>query len=268
MKTDRALVLMYHRIGEVRTAAEARYSITASRFAEHMHALSRRGYRAVPVEALVAWIGGGPPLRGRDFVLTFDDGFLGVRDHALPVLEQLGWPFAVFLVTDMLGGVDAWQRNDGSTGGRQALLSAADVRAMGLRGGSFHSHTRRHLSLPTLGDGELADELIGSRNALSALLGAGAGDGDTYLAYPYGHVDDRVAAAARQAGYKAGFSVQSGFNRRGTDPFRIRRLDVFGTDTPGMLLRKLRFGSNDGGLGATLRYYARRISGRLTARSA
>ena len=49
--------------------------------------------------------------------------------------------------------------------------------------------------------------------------------------------------------------MQPGFNRGDVNPFRVRRLDVFGTDTPRMLLRKLQLGSNDGSLRGALGYY-------------
>lgn len=260
----RTVVLMYHRVGEIDQPSEARYCATPERFDAQMQALAKNGYRAVPVEALVAWFDGGPALRARDFVLTFDDGFRGVLDHALPTLEKLGWPFTVFLVTDLLGGVDAWRRNDGTAGGKYPLLGAEDLQDMARRGASFHSHTCRHASLPTLGDTELQAELALSRAALTRLLGPG----ERYIAYPYGHADDRVVAAARHAGYKAGFSVQSGFNRQNVDRFRIRRLDVAGTDTPAMLLRKMRLGSNDGSRMASARYVAHRIAARLGGRPA
>jgi peptidoglycan/xylan/chitin deacetylase (PgdA/CDA1 family) len=253
---DRTLILMYHRVGRVAGAAELKYCIAPDRFAAQMHLLAKRGYRAVPIDAFVQWLHGGPPLKAGDFVLTFDDGFLDVREHALPVLAQLGWPFTVFLVTDLLGGVDAWKRNDSRDGGQHPLLSANDVLAMREHGASFHSHTRRHVSLPTLDDAALATELSGSRAALSGLLG----DGAYYLAYPYGHLDDRVESAARAVGYKAAFSVQPGFNRKDVNPFRIRRLDVFGTDTPTMLLRKMQLGSNEGSLRTTLGYCWRRMA--------
>jgi hypothetical protein len=57
--------------------------------------------------------------------------------------------------------------------------------------------------------------------------------------------------------------VQPGFNRRGVDPFRIRRLDIFGTDTPAMLLRKIKFGSNDGTFLHAVRYLVSRARARL-----
>jgi hypothetical protein len=72
-----------------------------------------------------------------------------------------------------------------------------------------------------------------------------------------------VAEAARRAGYRGAFSTQPGFNRREVDRFRIRRIDVYGTDTPAMLLRKVRLGTNDGTLSALARYYAGRVKARL-----
>ena len=84
-----------------------------------------------------------------------------------------------------------------------------------------------------------------------------------HLAYPYGRYDDRVLCAAQAAGYRSAFSVQPGFNRRGIDRFRLRRLDVFGTDSAAALRRKITLGSNDGSLTHSLRYAGNRILARL-----
>lgn len=257
---DRVAVLMYHRVGPIECTAEERYVVTADRFAAQMQALADAGYHAVRVKDLVDWLDGGPALRPGSFVITFDDGYLGVREHALPVLRRLGWPFSVFIVTDQLGGRDDWARFDPLAAGGHPLLGAADLLAMRANGASFHSHSRSHASLPRLDDATLAAELSGSREALIALLGEGAAD---YLAYPYGHVDARVVSAAHAAGYRAGFSVQPGFNQRGTPGFQIRRLDVFGTDTPRQLVRKVELGSNDGHWHRALKYYWRQATGSL-----
>jgi peptidoglycan/xylan/chitin deacetylase (PgdA/CDA1 family) len=249
---------MYHRVGETRNAWEARYAIPPERFAAHMCRLADTGHRAVDVDALMAWLEGGTPLPEGAFLLTFDDGFRGVRDHALPVLERLGWPFTVFLVSDLIGGEDVWTRSINPDGRCFPLLGPADIRDMQRRGCSFHSHTRSHASLPSLDDAALAAQLQGSRDSLSALLGQPV----DYLAYPFGHLDERVEAAARAAGYRAAFSTQPGFNRRDVNRYRIRRIDVFGTDTAAMLGRKIRLGSNDGSLGHALRYYLGRAARR------
>lgn len=255
----RVPVLMYHRVGEAHNDWEARYCIAPANFAAHMQALARKGFRAVEIDALVSWLEGGPPLPEGALVVTFDDGFRGVREHALPVMERLGWPFTVFLVSDLIGQEDYWTRASNPDGVTYPLLDAGEIHDMQQRGVSFHSHTRSHASLPTLDDDALAAELTGSRQALAELLGHEV----AYLAYPFGHVDERVVAATRAAGYRAAFSTRSGFNRRDVNRYQIRRIDVYGTDSPAMLLRKVRLGCNDGSLGHTARYYLERIKSRL-----
>ncbi len=258
-QATRVPVLMYHRVGDASNDWEARYGISAANFSAHMQAVASNGYRAVSTDDLITWLGGGPALPHGAIVITFDDGFRGVRDHAVPVLERLGWPFTVFLVSDLIGADDVWTRDSNPAGRVHPLLNADEIRDMQQRGASFHSHTRTHASLPALDDQQLADQLSGSREVLASLL-----DHDVpYIAYPFGHLDERIEAATRAAGYRAAFSTQPGFNRQDVNPYRIRRLDVFGTDTPRMLLRKIRFGSNDGSLRHAARYYLDRAKTRL-----
>ena len=252
-------VLMYHRVGEAHNEWESRYAISPGNFAAHMESLARKGYRAVGIDALVGWLEGGPSLPEGSLLVTFDDGFRGVREHALPVMERLDWPFTVFLVSDLIGGEDIWTRVSNPAGVTYPLLDAQEIQDMQMRGVSFHSHTRSHASLPTLDDDQLSAQLAGSRQVLSGLLGHEV----PYIAYPFGHLDDRVEAAARAAGYRAAFSTQPGFNRRDVSRFRIRRIDVYGTDTPNMLLRKVKLGSNEGSLGHAARYYLDRLKSRL-----
>jgi peptidoglycan/xylan/chitin deacetylase (PgdA/CDA1 family) len=254
------IVLMYHRVGPAGNAWEARYAISPDCFESHMLALARQGHRAVPLEALCEWLEGGAPLPAGAFVLTFDDGFRGVREHALPILERLRWPFTVFLVTDLVGGEDVWTRASNPDRVTYPLLNAEEILDMQRRGVGFHSHTCSHASLPGLDDSQLMRELGESRTALQHLLGRPV----NFLAYPFGHVDERVAAAARSAGYRAAVSTQPGFNRQDVDRFHIRRIDVFGTDTTSMLLRKVRLGTNDGTFSNLAHYYLGRAKARLS----
>jgi len=258
-RSEGVIVLMYHRVGAARNDWEARYAISPARFEAHMLAMARHGRHAVSVDALHEWLEVGAPLPPGAFVLTFDDGFRGVREHALPVLERLRWPFTVFLVSDRIGEEDVWTRASNPDRTTYPLLDAEEVLDLQRRGVALHSHTCSHASLPALDDDELRRELVESRSALERLLERPV----DYLAYPFGHLDERVAVAARSAGYRAAFSTQPGFNRRDVDRFRIRRIDVYGTDTPAMLLRKVRLGTNDGTLSNLARYYVGRARARL-----
>jgi peptidoglycan/xylan/chitin deacetylase (PgdA/CDA1 family) len=259
-QASRVPVLMYHRVGTARNDWEARYAVAPQVYAGHMQALAGKGYRVVSIDALVAWLEGGAQLPEGSLVVTFDDGFRGVREHALPVMERLGWPFTVFLVSDLIGQQDHWTRDANPAGVTYPLLDADEIRDMQGRGVSFHSHTRSHARLPQLDDADLADQLEGSRRRLAGLLGHDV----PYLAYPYGLLDERVEAVTRRAGYRAAFSTQPGFNRSDVNRFRIRRLDVYGTDTPTMLLRKVHLGTNDGSVAHFARYFLGRLTRRLT----
>lgn len=255
MNTQRVPVLMYHRLGESHNDWEKKYCVSPERFREHMQLLAKQGYHAVGINDFMDWMKGQRVLPEGSFLLTFDDGFLGIHDHAAAVLEPLKWPATVFLVSGLTGLCDEWCRDHNPSGATYPLLDQGHIESLRQRGFSFHSHTRSHPDLTSLSAPHLADELSGSRDDLTELLGEPV----DYLAYPYGRYNAEVVGAAESAGYTAAFSVQPGFNRPDTDRFRIRRIDVFGTDTAAMLGRKIRFGSNDGTWKMSVLYYAKRF---------
>jgi len=256
---SRVTVLMYHRVGEAQNDWERRYCVSPGRFASHMRALRRRGMRPCPVQDFVGWLEGTGTLRQGSFVLTFDDGFLGLYEHVFPLLSQLGWPATVFLVSGLIGKQDAWTGRENPSGKTYALLGRREIQEMARAGFSFHSHSRSHPDLRRLSRTALMDELAGARQDLEDLLGRPV----PFLAYPYGWYDEDVIEAVKASGYTAAFSVQPGFNRRDVDRYRIRRLDIYGTDSASALLRKVGLGSNDGSWWQAARYYAGRMAARV-----
>ena len=72
------------------------------------------------------------------------------------------------------------------------------------------SHSRDHAVLTALDDRQLAEDLAESRAAVEDLTGQPC----RTLAYPFGIYDDRVAAAARNAGYELCFGWLPGPWRR------------------------------------------------------
>jgi glycosyltransferase involved in cell wall biosynthesis len=109
-------------------------------------------------------------------------------------------------------------------------------------GWEIGSHTRTHPRLTELDDAELAAELEGSRAELSERLGAPP----AAIAYPYGDVDDRVAAAARAAGYRAGGGLPEG-RLPAPEPLVWPRIGVYHHD------RRVRFGLKAAGAVRRLR---------------
>jgi peptidoglycan/xylan/chitin deacetylase (PgdA/CDA1 family) len=214
-------VLMYHDVAPHRPGSRLnRWRVLPEDFARQLDLLARRGYRGVALRDLLD--------RRRTesekcAVLTFDDGYAGVLTRALPLLRAHGFSATVFIVSERLGGVNDW---DGEAPG-DALLTANDVRALGAAGVEIGSHGATHRALAGLSDADLANEVEGSKARLEALTGGPV----VSFCYPYGNVDDRVVEAVRAARYRAATVIRGGISPDLSDPFRLERIAVRGTNT-------------------------------------
>jgi peptidoglycan/xylan/chitin deacetylase (PgdA/CDA1 family) len=102
------------------------------------------------------------------------------------------------------------------------FLNWEEARIMQRSGICFGSHTVRHSTLATEQQPTLQQELVQSRQAIERRLGQPA----RFLAYPNGSYDERVTAAARQAGYSHAFTIEPGAVTRKTDRFAMPRICV------------------------------------------
>jgi peptidoglycan/xylan/chitin deacetylase (PgdA/CDA1 family) len=93
------------------------------------------------------------------------------------------------------------------------------VRALAAAGFEIGFHTRDHEALDRLGDAELRQALTDGRERLEALAGAPL----RAIAYPFGVADERVAHAARAAGYDAGFTLDARAVTAAGDPLLMGR---------------------------------------------
>ncbi len=256
---DRVPVLMYHRVDPVVDPLQRGYSVTPSQFAAHLQWLAAHGWRPCGLKAFEAWFLGRAVLPQGSVLITFDDGFAGLHEHALPLLAARGWPATVFLVSALIGQRDAWTTREFGAAGTNALLGAAHIAEMARHGFEFQSHSRTHADLTTLDDASLAHQVQGSRRELQDLLGAEV----DHFAYPFGRHDARVQSAVQAAGYRLAVSVDPGVNRPGAAPWQVRRLDITGHDGARRFGRKVSMGSNDGSLASELRYLGGRLRARL-----
>lgn len=186
------LVLLYH---SVSPEADDPFEVTVGprRFAEQMAWLHRRGLRGTSVgELLAAHARGGSASRGL-VGLTFDDGYVDVLRHALPVLAGHGFSATVFALSGRLGGWNAWD----SGGPRKPLMTAHQLREAASAGIEIGSHGSRHVRLPTVGPDALDEEIRGSRERLQAITGQPVGG----FCYPWGVTSRQVVDRVRAAGY-------------------------------------------------------------------
>ena len=162
---------------------------------------------------------------GDEIVVTFDDGFRNQLDNAAPILREKGFSACFFLVTSFLGAdAEATRRFT-----RDRLHLPLPVEPMGWDGAErllelgheVGSHTRSHPELPELDDDDLAHELGSSREEIARRLGD-----VRHFSVPYGdssRFSDRVAAAARDAGYDSCSTAIRGVNTSALDVYALRR---------------------------------------------
>lgn len=231
-------VLCYHRIGGPLELGVTRVSRTV--FARQMTRLARDGWRTLTLDEYAApRIAHRAP---REFLLTFDDGYAGLAEHAYPVLRDVGFSATTFLITDFVGRSNTWDAR--YTWKRLPHLSWETAAHWQERGFAFASHGATHRRLTWLSPAAVGDELGRSREALVRHLGPAAGRA---VAYPFGASDAAVRAAAEAAGYAVGFgSVRGGGGR-----YDVPRIPVYLWDMSAFPL-----GLRDDALGAAARIVA------------
>lgn len=252
-------VLMYHRV-DMHQHDKDMLCVSPGQFESHLDWLAMNDYQPCSAADFEAWFANGKALPERSVLITFDDGYASLHEHALAQLAVRGWPATVFLVSELIGRHDEWRPITPDSPKRLPLLGRAHIAEMARHGFDFQSHSRTHADLPTLADDALRTQILSSREDLQALLGTAV----HYFAYPFGRFDERVQRAVDAAGYRLAFSVRSGFNHAGVDRLALRRLDITRLDSRARFGRKVSLGTNDGSLSAHWRYLAGRLRARLT----
>jgi peptidoglycan/xylan/chitin deacetylase (PgdA/CDA1 family) len=216
------LILCYHAVSPTWPAA---LSVTVEQFERQVHRILSAGH--VPVTFAAASLA----RPGQKVVaFTFDDAYRSVLELAHPVLERAGAPATVFVPTAHVGtrrpmawpGIDRWL---GGPHERELVpLQWRELSELAAAGWEIGSHTQSHPRLTTLDDEQLRQELVVSRETCEQRLGRACPS----VAYPYGDVDDRVARAAKLAGYRFGAALPG--SPRDRDPLRRHRVGIYHHD--------------------------------------
>jgi len=134
---------------------------------------------------------------------------------------------AIFRVAAAIEALPREQRDETAAALRAATVTPPDdgLDADGIRtlvdaGFEVGFHTLRHEALPALEDGDLTAALRDGRDELADLTGMRV----DAISYPHGKGDERVADAARAAGYAFGFTTSRTTVTADTDPLLLPRI--------------------------------------------
>ena len=208
-------VLLYHRVAD----DDDPLSLAPRRFREEMQYLAAEGYTVIDLMTAVAMLDAGevPP---RVLGLTFDDGFVDVRDHALPVIAELGFRATVFVTT---GVTDGRLRFPWYAQQQPPVLGWDEVAALDREGTlRFEAHTVSHPNLLSIDDAAARAEIMDGRHELEQHLGRRV----SAFAYPAGLYGERERRLVAEAGYTAAVTCEPGVNLPSSDRTALRRRQI------------------------------------------
>lgn len=211
-------VLGWHRIG----AATDGLTTSPDGFRRHLEVIEQWGAHVLRLPEALRLLD-ERALPDRAVVLTFDDGYASVVEHAWPLLLERRWPATMYAVSGYLDPSQRfpWDR-DHHDAELVRLMSSTQLREAAGSGLHVGSHTHTHPWLPRRSATELDDELRRSRGELEDLLGVPVDS----VAYPAGGWNPAVRAATDRAGYTSGITVDRGVNPPRADRLTLRRAFV------------------------------------------
>jgi peptidoglycan/xylan/chitin deacetylase (PgdA/CDA1 family) len=196
-----------------------------------------RSWNFVSADEFGAMAAGDAPVRGKNLLVSFDDGFASNRVAAEHVLNPLGIRALFFAVSDFVGIEDRDEarrfiaRNIQPGSRPEDLPSTwsnmgwADLEALLEQGHTIGGHTRTHARLSQIAtDHQMESEVIASADSLASRLGVSI----EHFAYTFGDLASfsELALAAARRRFRFVYSGLRGDNAAGVSPFALRRDSV------------------------------------------
>jgi peptidoglycan/xylan/chitin deacetylase (PgdA/CDA1 family) len=220
-------ILMYHKVDDIPSPSE--WWVESWLFAEQMNALEAYGYTSVTFDDFLAYRAGTKTPPSHPVILTFDDGYMNFYEHAAPILQAHDFTGVSFLPTAYIAenAVNRYTNYWDSYPENQYLAymmiwpEVTDLTNFV----EFSSHTLHHLSLPSLSDSQIWDEVHGSYDNITNHLN----QAPLTISYPFGEGanDARVRGLVQQAGYQAAVGAWGGIENTGTaDIWALKRIEI------------------------------------------
>jgi peptidoglycan/xylan/chitin deacetylase (PgdA/CDA1 family) len=209
-------ILMYHYVEpwpEGANVLRQGLTVTPESFAAQMAYLHANGYVTVSLYDLVYALTLGQPLPERAVVLTFDDGYRSLMDHAVPLLEPYGYTATVFVVTQLMDE------------GFAQYLTWPQAESLYAQGWKIEPHTKTHDQLEGRDRDFQLYQMLGSQQTVAAHIGATP----RFFAYPSGKYDELSIQIAREMHLWGAVTVDFGRVHTLSSLFTLRRVRVSGT---------------------------------------
>ena len=131
-------ILTYHAVDPARSPI----SMEEATFRRHAAWLASGRVRVCALADLP-----GQPADADAVALTFDDGFVSFAERAWPVLRDHGLSATVFVVSDHVGGTNAWGQRPAPGNPSLPLMGWETLGRLAEAGVELGAHTRSHRDL-------------------------------------------------------------------------------------------------------------------------
>lgn len=221
---ERIPVLMYHYVVPKENVLEPNNKsiIDLETFERGINLLYTEGYYTATLSELEDYVHGKIRLPEKTVVITFDDGYENNYIYAYPILKNVGYNAAVFLIGDRVQErtTAKFVPNKSTYFSQEQIEASGDVF-------EFHSHTNNlhYKKMEQCGKEYAATRDIELLKKDIAVM-KHSGIDTPYLAYPYGDYNHRIMFQLTQYGYRMAFTVAKGFVRPGDNPMTLNRLTV------------------------------------------
>ncbi|MCR9257879.1 MAG: polysaccharide deacetylase family protein [Alphaproteobacteria bacterium] len=211
-----AVILMYHRFGDESVASA---NIRIEQFEAHLNELAAGGYTVLPLADIVASLKSDTPLPDQSVAITIDTAHVSVFEEAWPRLRAAGYPFTVFVASDL---VDA---------GRRDVMTWSQLGTLQKDGATIAALGASYTNLAMRPPEKVAADILRSKRRISDEIGATP----PFFAYPFGVYDGVIKGLVRDAGFEAAFGQHSGAAHALDDMFSLPRFSL--TEAYGSLER-------------------------------
>lgn len=190
-------VLLYHSINN----DNSNLSLRSNEFEKHMVYLKKKNFKTTNFNQL-------KKNEGKKIIITFDDGYKDLMINVLPILKKYGFTATCFIVTDLLGSKNTWDRNK-SNYFEKELMNKNDILEWISNGMFIGSHSHNHQDLTLLTNDAITNQLEKSKKILENITG----NEIISFSYPYGKVNKKVYDVTKKI-----FNVAVTTNRGRYDP--------------------------------------------------
>lgn len=213
LPSDRAVVLMYHSIGD----NPVFFTVKPKDFQRQMDKLFQEKYNVVSLSRLAEYIG-RKSIPAKTVVLTFDDGYEDNYFSALPVLKKYNFSAAVFLATGFAG-----EKIPNSADFPLKSLNWRQIREMHDSGLiDFQPHTVSHPKLSRVSFEEAEKEILQSKKCLEENLKKTC----RFFAYPKGDYSRQTEDLLKKHGFSLALTIKEGLISPEDNPFVLNRNSI------------------------------------------